>query len=146
MALFNFNDAERELLLALMLEHVVSHSVAYEGDAGQANRARLVEACRIVAELHDPTATLSDVPVIDSERLQQRELAAREGIDLDKELGPMDPRAFAPRCTHGKLFSEVCLICADRCAHGLTKQEPCAACGRGILGDGGPWPLGKLLP
>src|SRR5271163_1128406 len=104
MTIFNFNDAERELLLELMLEHVITAAVDYtpdkNGDVPVDARARLLLACRITAELHQPTAVLSDVPARPQFDVEPyiRTLTGAEGIDLDKELGPMDPRAFTPRC------------------------------------------------
>jgi hypothetical protein len=101
--------------------------------------------CRIVGELSMPTPiTIEDIPpsiiaaiapvakIVDSEEAQQREFARREGLDFDKEFGPIDPRARTPRCVHGQLFSEPCMVCAARCVHGLTQDMPCAPCGRGI--------------
>lgn len=41
----------------------------------------------------------------------EQQAALREGIDPIKELGPMDPRAFNPRCVHGKRFTENCEHC-----------------------------------
>jgi hypothetical protein len=135
MAIVKFNDAETDLLLSVMLEHTVKLAAEFSAAEDDLSRALLLEACRIIAELHQPTAVLPDVKV----ELQPfdvepyiRTLTEAEGIDLGKELGPMDPRAFTPRCTHGKLFSEACSKCQSRCPHGLTEDEPCAGCGRGV--------------
>lgn len=137
---YKFSDAERELLLDAAIERAAAGPFAKFIDDVDA-RARFVAWCRIIGELLAPSPIPTrSIPVgfedlhpsIDSEEAQQREFARREGLDFDKEFGPIDPRARTPRCVHGKLFSEPCEKCADRCTHGLEIGMPCAACGRGV--------------
>ena len=162
MTVFNFNDAERELLIAVMLEHVISLATDYAALASGHGerlykRARLLQACRITGELHDPSATLGDAlesprfTISDMEEAPRdarsdpfmRAAAENEGIDLDKELGPFDRRAAAPRCTHGKLFTDECAACNDRCPHGLEMTSPCAGCGRGVVAHADTCPVSR---
>jgi hypothetical protein len=149
---YKFSPEEVELLIDLAIERAAEGPTAKFIDDHN-TRAQFINWCRIIGELHTPTPiTLQDVPpmflsqveaivdsetrarrhIVDSEQEQQREFARREGLDFDKEFGPIDPRARAPRCVHGKLFSEACPACEGRCAHGLTLLEPCAACNRGV--------------
>jgi len=128
---YRFNDVERELLLDAAIERAATGPSAQFIDDKDA-RVRFIAWCRIIGELLSPTPIVAPAAPIDSEQQQQREIARREGLDFDKEFGPVDPRARTPRCVHGKLFSEPCHACEKRCAHGLTMLEPCAGCGRGV--------------
>jgi hypothetical protein len=148
---YKFSEVERDLLLDLAIDRAARHGLDHLEENlsikdRAANRATLTAWCRIIGELSAPTpltdddfpretlsAYMDEPRPRDSEQEQQRESARREGLDFDKEFGPIDPRARTPRCVHGKLFSEACPICEGRCAHGLTQLEPCAACGRGVL-------------
>jgi hypothetical protein len=134
MALYKLNDAEIEVLTDVLIEHA---SAVLSAGLDSYQRARFVTLSRIVAQLHEPR---TDEPVpftihgIEDARSDpfMRAAAENEGIDLDKELGPFDRRAAAPRCTHGKLFTDECAACNDRCPHGLEMTSPCAGCGRGV--------------
>ena len=41
------------------------------------------------------------------------ETARAEGINLDRELNDIDPRASHPRCVHGRAFTEPCDYCGS---------------------------------
>ena len=136
---YNFSGEEAELLMECAVQRSVEAGIESVDSVmgGRDARAVFVRWCRIVAELHAPApATLAlgayMGPLIDSETEQMREACRREGISYDKEMGPMDPRAFNPRCVHGKLRTEPCEKCDNRCSHGLTMDEPCAGCERGV--------------
>jgi hypothetical protein len=133
---YKLSPEETDLLLDFAIKHAATrgHDVALNLNA---DRDEFKRWCRIIGELSAPTPlTIEDFHrgalAPDSEQEQQREFARREGLDFDKEFGPIDPRARTPRCVHGKLFSEPCEKCADRCTHGLEIGMPCAACGRGV--------------
>jgi hypothetical protein len=134
MALYKLNDAEIEVLTDVLIEHAAA---VLSAGLDSYQRARFVTLSRIVTQLHEPRA---DEPApftihgIEDARSDpwMRAAAESEGIDLNKELGPADPRASRPRCTHGKLFTDDCPACNDRCPHGLTMESPCAACDRGV--------------
>src|SRR5271170_2201398 len=132
---YYFSDEEAELLMECAVQRSVEAGIESVDSVigGLDARAVFVRWCRIVAELHAP-ATLGAYmgPQIDSETEQMREACRRERISYDKEMGPMDPRAFNPRCVHGKLRTEPCEKCDNRCVHGLTMDEPCAGCERGV--------------
>ncbi len=145
---YKFTPDEAARLLDLALPRASEAT----GLMDRGGKAEFIAWCRIIGELSTPKPlTIRDIPPalvsevadvieregfrrtpVDSEEQQQREFARREGLDFDKEFGPIDPRARAPRCVHGKLFSEACPTCEGRCAHGLTLIEPCAACNRGV--------------
>jgi hypothetical protein len=147
---YKFTETESHLLLDLAINAAASrgtdHLLLPEGtDECAQNRAAFMAWCRIIGELSAPTPlTADDFPrgtlsayldeprPRDSEQEQQREIARREGLDFDKEFGPIDWRARTPRCVHGRLFSEACGQCGDRCPHGIETAMPCAQCGRGI--------------
>lgn len=41
----------------------------------------------------------------------ERDGAGAAGVDIGKELGPINPIALRPRCVHGVLFTEDCETC-----------------------------------
>lgn len=114
--LYRFTEKESEVLLGLALHNVVQCATEYECQ-GMSARDELLIATRIVAELHEPTPSMRAALAPGVERtanhlgIDMVEAAAREGIDVEKELGSIDPRANRPRCIHGRLFSEPCIDC-----------------------------------
>jgi hypothetical protein len=152
--LYTFSESEAAELLELALHQLVLHASEYHGACGPSAdecRSMFIQTARIVCELdrstvplHEPESSRSDQRE-DSETAYMRELARREGLDFDKEFGPIDPRALKPKCVHGRLFTQVCPECEGRCAHGLEQTMPCAACGRGVAEplafDGRVWPM-----
>jgi hypothetical protein len=121
---FKFSDAEADELRAVA-EHqlVVSASECDSGcDPSLAeNRALLIVWARIVVELHQPSPTmpperilhgredaLRDPPSNYGLEPFMRPLAEREGLDFDKEFGPVDPRAFTPRSADRMAPDSVC--------------------------------------
>lgn len=114
--LYRFNAAEVEMLLSLALANMVECAVEY--DADRETRQDLLIAARLLAELHEPTPSMRAALAPGEERaanhlgIDMIEAAQREGIDIEKELGAIDPRAKHPKCIHGRKFSEPCIDCS----------------------------------
>ena len=77
-----------------------------------------------------------DISAIDSQTYQ---LALAEGIDPQRELLDIDPRANNPHCVHGVPFSTPCESCDispntewrannPHCTHGIPFSTPCELC------------------
>jgi hypothetical protein len=137
---YRFSDAEASWLLDLVVGKVieVASRARQEFATVETHMPSLLLWCRVTAELHEPSPRV-DLSVSEAAPnrfgVDVREMTTREGIDIDKELGPIDPRAFKPRCIHGRFFTDLCNECASRCSHGITLDMPCFPCNRGVAVD-----------
>jgi len=101
------------MLLELVAAHMTAAPVEW---LNQKPLPSFLMACRIICELQEPSTVAAPSTEANSMQLSiddgTKEAAHAEGIDLEREIGVYDPRAFNPKCLHGRRL----------------KDEPCDAC------------------
>ena len=130
-------ESERDFLRDIVTRAVVDLSEALGGHGKfmkPHTYAQLTIACTVHAMLHAAPQDAAAWPAPFRRgpdallRESQYDVLYREaGLDPDRELGPIDPRALHPRCVHGMYFTEPCELCSPPTGAEITAEQQAAS-------------------